>query len=75
MPARPSDPLDLTPEERHQAVVRLFAAVLLRLSQRRLSAPENPAESAPSPTPENLEDSGVSVLACGRRKSVHVQRS
>jgi RHS repeat-associated protein len=40
MPTRPIDPLDLTPEERHRAFVRLFAAALLRLAQRRLSAAE-----------------------------------
>jgi hypothetical protein len=74
MPAPSADPLELTPEERHQAVVRLFAAALLRLAQRGFSAAENPAESAPPPTPGNLEDSGVSGLACPARKSVHVQR-
>jgi hypothetical protein len=61
----PAHPRHLSPDERLRAAAGLLAAALLRLAQRRISTPENPAETTtPSPTPESPEDSGVSGLAC-----------
>ena len=78
MPARSGDcstSLDLTPEERHAALVRVLASVLVRLAQRRHVTAENPAESGPHLAQENPSESGVSALASRARKSVHVQGS
>ena len=78
MPRRAYDhspALLLSTDERHAALVRVLASVLVRLAQRRHGTTENPAERGPHLAQENPSESGVSGLACAARKSVHVQGS